>query len=815
MTVLELNNKINELFNKAVAENKNGEYEAAIASLKEAGKYCFMLAKQFPTEREYAMKRVDNYSQIIEKIRLKMNPNSQPKQASSNQPGGKAQGQGKQDDKLQDSGLHVTTNTGITFDDVVGLDNAKKIIDSECVFYFKHKEIYEKFKHKPTKAILLYGVPGTGKTMFAKAVASEVDAPFVHISAKDLKDKYVGESEKNINRIFEDIKKLPYAIIFLDEAEEILSVRGRDNNSPINDSMVTNFLKVIDGFDSGNNFLFIAATNIPSNIDPAILSRCRYKINIALPNEKARAQIIAKQLKGVKLAPDLDYDYIARLTPKYSGRDLENLCGEITTYPIDRFRKKLTEFAKEGKGEPTDDDYVSYLTKEDVDRAVDMVPSSANPVAERQIREYEATLSDRERIVDDSMAKKSEPKLDPRPVEPAFTPKPEPTIEPVKPSRFKFDFSDKQYEFPPTSLLNSYNKNTMEDENLNNLNDKIIDTLKKFGFEVQFVEYTVAPQVIRFEYRMLSDTSANKINTYVSDISRALNGIEVNITQTIEGKDVFGIEVRNTSPSIVGLREIVESDEFQSIDTNSLTIPIGVDISNNYLFSKNGEIIHALISGATGSGKSVFINSVICSLLYKYTPADLRMILVDPKRVEFSIYRGTPHLLCDVINDIDQINLMLDALIDEMNHRYKIIETEKYKNIQAYNQFSGKKKIPLICLFIDEFADIIVTKGSNEFVEKLISLSSKGRASGIHIFLATQRPSADIIVSPIKTNFITRIAFRVPSGVDSRVILNESGAENLTGKGDMLFKGTSSMTRCQSPYVSDKELSDIMNFICK
>jgi|GEM_PF-1745956 len=385
MNVMEANKKIDEYFNKAVEANNSKDYEGAIEYLKEAGKLCFELARKVPAEKNLAMRRIKMYEEQITKIRNKMNNKS-----SST---GKKQGEAVTEGSI----LKYSTNTGVTFDDVVGLENAKKIIKSECVNYFKHPEIFEKFKHKPTKAILLYGVPGTGKTMFAKAVASEVDAPFIHIAGADIKDKYVGESEKNISRIFEELKKHKYAIVFLDEAEELLAVRGRNHNSAVSDALVTNFLKVIDGFDSGNNFLFIAATNMPTSIDPAILSRCRYKLNIALPNEAARRQIISNKLNGVKLAQGLTFDYIAKRTPKYSGRDLENLCGEITRFPIERYFETLD---KDTDGVVHDNDYESYITKEDVDKAISIIPSSLSPEAEYQIKIYEKSLPSNERVVE-------------------------------------------------------------------------------------------------------------------------------------------------------------------------------------------------------------------------------------------------------------------------------------------------------------------------------------------------------------------------------------------------------------------------------
>lgn len=822
MNLIDANRQIEELKNKAVVENKNGNYEEAIALLKQAGQICIAIAKAVPSEKEYNIKRLESFKKIMESIRAKQasqaakpQTQSQPKPQQGGKPGEKPkQGEGEE-------GLHYTTSTGISFDDVVGMEKAKQIIRTDCIGYFKNIEIAKKLNYKPANALLLYGVPGTGKTFFAKAVATEVGAPFFHIAAKDIKDKYVGESEKNITKIFDQLKQHDFAIVFLDEAEEVLKTRGSEGSTHT-DSLVVNFLKVIDGFDSGQNFLFIAATNCPADIDPAILSRCRYKINVALPNLETRHQILKKQFGKTPLAQDVDLLSVAKRTEKFSSRDLSNLTQEV-------IGQVFLKYLQSGQ-EINEDEIV--VAQADIEKVLKGKRPSLTQAAVDMIAKYERDLNPEEMIKDEEEVLPSLgnvdldepvipelPKPEPKPVsKPAAQPKakPKPTPPPVDNGEVHFNLEPYEgYEFPSTTLLNEYQAPEYNEVLIQAMGVKIREKLQEFQINVRIVEYTVAPQVIRFDVKLPGGMSITKITGLTSEISRALNGSPVNIRETIQGKDLFGIEVANPNKAMVGLRKIVESDEFKELDTNSLSAIIGIDTENKVVIAKNGSICHTLVSGSTGSGKSVFMNSLICSFLYKYTPNDLRLMLIDPKRVEFSIYKKIPHLLCPVISDINNISMYLDALINLMEERYSILEDNFYKDLTSYNRDHPDKKMPLICVVIDEFADIVVSAKDDDFINKLISLSSKGRAAGIHIILATQRPSADIIGGPIKTNFVTRVAFKVPSNVDSRVILNESGAETLCGKGDLIFKGLETTLRAQGAYVTDDEIRKIMLAICK
>ena len=341
-------------------------------------------------------------------------------------------------------------------------------------------------------------------------------------------------------------------------------------------------------------------------------------------------------------------------------------------------------------------------------------------------------------------------------------------------------------------------------------------TLENFSIEVKMGEVNVGPTVAQYTLKPETGVKLNQIVARQNDLSLALAAHPIRIEAPIPGKDAVGIEVPNKSPAIVRLRPILETKEFKTASNkSSLTITAGRDVSGEPIFSDLTLMPHLLIAGATGSGKSVAINGIITTFLYNNSPAQLRMILVDPKRVEFTQYNGTPHLLTPVVTRHEETISALRWAVKEMDDRYSTFQQAGKRDINSYNQ--GKKsgeKMPYITIFIDELADLMAV-AAREVEASIVRLAQLARATGIHLVVATQRPSVDVITGLIKVNFPSRISFRVTSKVDSRTILDCVGAEKLLGKGDMLFLDSSSsiLRRVHGAYVSDAEIISLVSYI--
>jgi len=304
----------------------------------------------------------------------------------------------------------------------------------------------------------------------------------------------------------------------------------------------------------------------------------------------------------------------------------------------------------------------------------------------------------------------------------------------------------------------------------------------------------------------------SKILTLVDDLALGLSAKSVRIIAPIPGKDVVGIEISNPKRELVYLKEILESTIFKNSDS-PLTIALGKDVSGNPVVTDLGKLPHLLIAGSTGSGKSIFLHSVILSLIYKSPPDAIKFLMIDPKRIELSVYEGIPYLLHPVVLDPKTATKALRWLVDEMDRRYAIFEEVGARNLDSYNE-NFEKKLPYIIVIIDELADLMVVS-SREVETLLTRLAQMARAAGIHLLIATQRPSVDIITGTIKVNFPARISFQVTSKIDSRTILDTQGAERLLGAGDMLFMppGSSYLERIHAPYVSEKEVKNIVKYL--
>jgi len=376
------------------------------------------------------------------------------------------------------------------------------------------------------------------------------------------------------------------------------------------------------------------------------------------------------------------------------------------------------------------------------------------------------------------------------------------------------------YEHPAPELLHknlsSIGKNSDKKDLLNSAN-KLQETLESFGVEAKVIQVTKGPSVTRFELQPHVGVKVSKIVNLADDIALNLAASGVRIEAPIPGKAAVGIEVPNKDLSAVFLREVIESEEF-TLAKKNLAFALGKDIAGNCVVGDLSKMPHLLIAGATGSGKSVCINTLLISLLYKYTPQEVKLLLIDPKVVELNIYNGIPHLLIPVVTEPKKAAGALNWAVNEMTRRYKLFADNNVRNIEGYNDFVEKgiieEKLPWIVIIIDELADLMMVC-PNDVEEYIGRLAQMARAAGMHLVIATQRPSVDVITGVIKANIPSRISFAVSSQIDSRTILDSSGAEKLLGKGDMLYYpvGESKPLRIQGAFVSEEEVETVVEFI--
>jgi S-DNA-T family DNA segregation ATPase FtsK/SpoIIIE len=373
--------------------------------------------------------------------------------------------------------------------------------------------------------------------------------------------------------------------------------------------------------------------------------------------------------------------------------------------------------------------------------------------------------------------------------------------------------NEEKSQLPPLSLLDPIPVVEPEKEDIASNAELLEQTLKSFGLETKVVEINEGPIITSYEVRPASGVKVHSIVSLADDISLALKSPSVRIEAPVPGKAAVGIEIANKKPRFVYLREILSSDEFSKAPSK-LTIAIGKDIRGNPVVGDLRNMPHLLIAGTTGSGKSVCLNSLILSILYKATPSEVKFLMIDPKMVELSCYNALPHLISDVITDPKKVAMALRWVINEMEERYRQLAGIGVKNIERYNQLNKETPFPYVIVIIDELADLIaVARVSVE--DAVTRLAQLSRAVGIHLILATQRPSVDVITGVIKANLPCRISFQVASRVDSRTVLDAIGAERLLGKGDMLFlpAGLARPIRCQCPLVTDQEVERTVNFL--
>ena len=404
--------------------------------------------------------------------------------------------------------------------------------------------------------------------------------------------------------------------------------------------------------------------------------------------------------------------------------------------------------------------------------------------------------------------------------------KPRPTTETAEKESLE---PDGPYRLPPMTLLGPIPKSTADHGDVGEMSKRLIDTLNLFGIKAE-MSYTVeGPVVTKYAISLAPGTRYNAVTSLQDNLTGALHATSLRIEAPIPGQDCIGIEVPNRKPAGISFRQIIESDAWRN-SNYELPLLFGKDAAGNDLVADLAKMPHMLVAGATGQGKSVCLNSIICGLLMTKTPEELKFIMVDPKTVEFKSYERLPHLLVPIINDNAKTERALAMAVIEMEKRLKMFSKAKVRNIKEFNSRKSftqtdmfgmdeevgselPKRVPYIVIIIDEVADLMAACGK-AVTPNISRIAAKARAAGIHLILATQRPDAKVITGTIKSNIPGRVAFKTASGIDSRTILDETGAEDLIGRGDMLFKtATGSLIRAQGALISDEEIDNVTSFI--
>lgn len=387
---------------------------------------------------------------------------------------------------------------------------------------------------------------------------------------------------------------------------------------------------------------------------------------------------------------------------------------------------------------------------------------------------------------------------------------------------FEFMNVKEGFRLPPLSLLDDPDRSSISTnhESLRMQSRLLEKKLNDFNVSGRVVSVSPGPVITTFEYEPAPGVKINRIMNLADDLAMALRATSIRVVAPIPGKAVIGIEVSNPEREMVRIKDIIASSEFMQT-TSKLTLALGKDVVGNPVVTDLGKMPHLLIAGATGTGKSVALNSMICSILYKSTPFDVNLLIIDPKRIELSIYEGIPHLITPVVTEAKKATYALQWAVREMEQRYAIMAEKGVRNIHQYNkkredrkEVDPWEKLPFIVIVIDELSDLMMV-ASRDVEMAMTRLAQMARAAGIHLLIATQRPSVDVLTGVIKANFPTRISFQVSSKTDSRTILDANGAENLLGNGDMLFltPGTAKLQRIHGAYISEIEIHRIIEFL--
>ena len=427
-------------------------------------------------------------------------------------------------------------------------------------------------------------------------------------------------------------------------------------------------------------------------------------------------------------------------------------------------------------------------------------------------------IEDKELVVDIRDFSENESNIDTTPERPSRKKVIKEEKKAITPTQNKLEVNEESYDnyiLPPISLLNNpAKKQTVTKGDIVEKSKILQSTFNNFGIEVKIVKAIVGPSITQFQILPTPGTKVSKIVNLSNDIALNLAAKDVRIEAPIPGKSLIGIEIPNTVNELVTMKEVFINDK----DNSPLSVAIGKDVSGEAMFTRIDKTPHLLIAGSTGSGKSVCVNTIITSILLKNKPDKVKLIMIDPKMVELSIYDGIPHLLTSVVTDPLKAADVLHKVVLEMESRYREFARTRVRNIEGYNKIAEKdpdyKELPYIVVIIDELADLMMVS-SKEVEESIARIAQKARAAGIHMIIATQRPSVDVITGVIKTNIPSRIAFAVSSSIDSRTILDKSGAETLLGKGDMLYLSADSSkpVRIQGAFLSDDEVEKVVDFV--
>ena len=393
--------------------------------------------------------------------------------------------------------------------------------------------------------------------------------------------------------------------------------------------------------------------------------------------------------------------------------------------------------------------------------------------------------------------------------------------EKIPDEEIEIKMEQESYKFPPIELLKAdvSGNSALAERELEQTAERLVKSLQSFGVETRVVDISRGPTVTRFELQPSAGVKISKITNLADDIALNLATAGVRIEAPIPNKAAVGIEVPNKASNVVHIRDILESSAFTG-SKSKLTIALGKDIGGNAIVGDISKMPHGLIAGATGSGKSVCINSIIMSILYKARPDEVKLIMIDPKVVELGIYNGIPHLLVPVVTNPRKAASTLGWAVSEMEKRYQMFAASNVRDLDGYNKLAEQNeemvKMPRVVIIIDELADLMMT-APKEVEDSINRIAAKARAAGMHLIIATQRPSVDVVTGVIKANIPTRVAFAVSSQVDSRTILDIAGAEKLLGRGDMLFNpiGSNKPSRVQGCYVGDDEVEAVVDFVKK
>lgn len=476
--------------------------------------------------------------------------------------------------------------------------------------------------------------------------------------------------------------------------------------------------------------------------------------------------------------------------------------------PLDDLDKAPQPQKKKGRKNNIDEESEESVPKDIID---EINAASERSRKARLKRQEDAVSNDNEKTIDEIVQDASEEK-----------PAPEKKTEKVEEftvSKESMDSSVADYQLPPVDLLKKAEKKSTKDISgeLKENAKMLIDTLRSFNVDATITDISRGPTVTRYELKPATGIRISKITGLADDIALNLAATHVRIEAPIPGKAAVGIEVPNTVKNGVSMRELIDTPEFDE-QSSKLSAGLGKDIAGKCIYCDVSKMPHLLVAGTTGSGKSVCMNSIIASILYRAKPDEVKFLMIDPKQVEFSKYAGIPHLLVPVVTDARKAAGALGWAVSEMLQRYQRLSQVGVRDIEGYNKYASKHEdmehMPKICIFIDEFADLMMA-APKEVEDSVCRLAQMARAVGMHLVIATQRPSVDVITGLIKSNISSRIALTVKSQIDSRTILDSAGAEKLLGHGDMLYSpiGSTKPTRVQGCFISDEEVDELCDFI--